>query len=135
MIKLLSLKVNIQLHEIPCISFEVGPDITQLATSLQLADLIIITSPQAASVFIDSWSQCGKPAVKIASVGKGTTKPLAAVGLVPVFEPSDATGETLANELPTNIGNKVLYPSSALADNKLTDILSTRGFQVLNVLN
>lgn len=131
MLKILSSdKDTLHLIEIPCIAFDTGPDIEKLSTLMELNDLIIITSPQAAGVFIDSWSKIGKPSVKIVSVGKGTSKPLEAVGLFPIFEPSDATGETLAEELPESLGKTVLYPSSSLADNKLTDILTSRGFQV-----
>mmetsp|Transcript_9801 Transcript_9801/g.13414 ORF Transcript_9801/g.13414 Transcript_9801/m.13414 type:complete len:227 (-) Transcript_9801:37-717(-) len=135
MINILSSGNNdrLQLIEIPCIAFDIGPDIDKLSTQMGLNDLIIITSPQAAGVFIDSWSSIGKPPVKIVSVGKGTSKPLEAVGLIPVFEPSDATGETLAEELPESLGKTILYPSSSLADNKLTDILTSRGFQVTRI--
>lgn len=130
LVKILSSNSKLKLIELPCIAFGTGPDIDKLSKYMTNSDLIIITSPQAASVFINQWLINGKPAVKVVSVGKGTSKPLEAVGLSPVFEPSDATGETLAEELPTTLGNSVLYPSSSLADNKLTDILSSRGFKV-----
>ena len=134
MVKILSSNSKLKLIELPCIAFGTGPDIDKLCEYMTSRDLIIITSPQAASVFIDQWLKNKKPDVKIVSVGKGTSKPLEAVGLFPVFEPSDATGETLAEELPTTLGNSVLYPSSSLADNKLTDILSSRGFKVFDYL-
>ena len=130
MMKILKSNCKLDLIELPCIAFDVGPDVDKLASSLTVNDLIVITSPQAASVLIDVWQSNGKPDLKVVSVGKGTSKPLIAVGINPVFEPSDSTGETLATELPTSIGNSVLYPSSSLADNKLTDILSSRGFKV-----
>ena len=132
LVKILVSNSKLKLIELPCIAFGTGPDIDKLSQYMTKNDLIIITSPQAASVFIDQWVSIGKPAVKVVSVGKGTSKPLESMGLTPVFEPSDATGETLAEELPTTLGNSVLYPSSSLADNKLTDILTSRGFQVSN---
>jgi uroporphyrinogen-III synthase len=58
-------------------------------------------------------------------------------GIIPVFEPSDSTAETLALELPSNLGNTVLYPSSAIAENTLEKGLQSRNFKVtrLNTYN
>lgn len=120
----------IECLEIPCISFAIGPDVDILKEQMSLFDLIVITSPQAASVFIDAWESNGKPSVRIVTVGKGTSKPLQNEGIQILFEPSDATGETLAEELPKDLGSTILYPSSALADNKLVNGLERRGFKV-----
>lgn len=51
-------------------------------------------------------------------------------GITPSFEPSDSTADTLANELPLTMGPVVLYPASAIAENKLQDGLEKRGFKV-----
>ena len=58
-------------------------------------------------------------------------------GINPIFEPSDSTAETLALELPSNLGNTVLYPSSAIAENTLEKGLQSRNFKVtrLNTYN
>jgi uroporphyrinogen-III synthase len=117
--------------EIPCIMFADGEDTPKLPDAITKHDVIVITSPQAANVFLESWEIAGKPTnLKIATVGKGSSKPLIARGLTPIFEPSDSTGETLAAELPLEYGLKVLYPSSALAENTLAAGLENRGFQV-----
>lgn len=117
--------------EIPCIMFADGEDTPKLPDAITKHDVIVITSPQAANVFLESWEIAGKPTnLKIATVGKGSSKPLIARGLTPIFEPSDSTGETLAAELPLEYGKKVLYPSSALAENTLASGLENRGFQV-----
>ena len=96
------------------------------------AAYIVVITVEAASVFIDSWKKAGNPTgFKIVTVGKGTSKPLIENGLIPAFEPSDSTAVTLAAELPETLGKRVLYPSSALADNKLVSGLQSRDFAVL----
>ncbi|KAJ1409648.1 uroporphyrinogen-III synthase [Ochromonadaceae sp. CCMP2298] len=124
------LEDEVECFEVPCIMFDTGDDIDKLEAAIPAHDIITITSPQAADVFLNVWMAIGKPAVKVVTVGKGTSKPLIAAGIKPVFEPSDATAVTLARELPAELGTSVLYPSSALADNKLVGGLAERGFKV-----
>lgn len=129
--KLVSLLQSYDTYEIPCIMFADGEDTSKLPDAISKYDIIIITSPQAALVFIESWKTAGKPMnLKIATVGKGSSKPLIAEGIKPVFEPSDSTGEILAAELPIFLGKTVLYPSSSLAENTLALGLEKRGFKV-----
>jgi uroporphyrinogen-III synthase len=116
--------------EIPCIAFGPGNDTAQLPASLSACDSVVLTSPQAAGVFLDAWLAAGRPDVRLATVGKGTSKPLIAAGLQPAFEPSDSTAETLAAELPVALGPRILYPSSAIAENTLVKGLEARGFSV-----
>jgi uroporphyrinogen-III synthase len=128
--KLKSLLHGVECIEIPCIQFAVGEDIEKLGNAIISHDIVIITSPQASSIFIQSWKDANKPPVKVVSVGKGTSKPLIVEGILPVFEPSDSTGEVLASEIPRYLGDSILYPCSALADNKVVKILLDRGFNV-----
>jgi len=128
--KLLGMLEGIDCYELPCIMFDKGEDIDQLEGALYTHDLIVISSPQAALVLLDVWIHAQKPAIKVVTVGPGSSKPLVAAGLVPLFEPSDSTAETLAEELPIHLGSTLLYPSSALADNKLVSGLEKRGFKV-----
>jgi uroporphyrinogen-III synthase len=121
---------EVECVEIPCIAFGPGEDSPSLSAALTKYDSIILTSPQAAVVFLAAWQEAGKPKVRLATVGKGTSKPLKAAGLEPVFEPSDSTAETLAKELPLSLGPKVLYPSSAIAENTLVKGLEARGLSV-----
>lgn len=117
--------------ELPCIAFGPGEDIDKLSEAIMKNDIICITSPQAAQVFLSSWISINKPSnIKIASVGKGTSKPLIEAGITPVFEPSQSTAETLALELPLSLGNTILYPSSSLAETTLQKGLTERGFIV-----
>jgi len=116
--------------ELPCIAFADGDDVDQLPAAMTAHDLVVITSPQAAGVFLKAWDAAGRPAVQVASVGKGTSAPLVKAGITPVFEPSDFTAESLAAEIPATLGTTVLYPSSAIAENTLANGLTERGFKV-----
>lgn len=134
--KLLNLLSNENCIELPCIAFASGEDAAKLPEALDLCDLVVLTSPQAANVFMAACEGAGKSpdSITVATVGKGTSKPLVAKGYHPVFEPSDSTAVTLAAELPDAWGKRVLYPSSALAETKLENGLISRGFEV-NRLN
>ena len=129
--KLSNLLDGYETYEIPCIMFAEGPDAAQLTEAIRSHDVIVITSPQAAKVFLHSWRLAGCPTdLRIATVGEGSSKVLIAEGLLPFFEPSDFTAKSLALELPFSHGKTVLYPSSALAENTLANGLENRGFVV-----
>nr|XP_043637913.1 uroporphyrinogen-III synthase, chloroplastic-like [Erigeron canadensis] len=100
--------------------------------------LIVITSPEAALVFVDAWRAAGSPSVKVAAVGTGTSSIFDGIAgsskqfIDMAFVPSIATGKVLASELPkhANEGCSVLYPVSAKAGHDIEQGLSMRGFQV-----
>ncbi|KAI7736446.1 hypothetical protein M8C21_011841 [Ambrosia artemisiifolia] len=128
--------------ELPLIQHTQLPDLERLSALLTAAtfDWIIITSPEAALVFLDAWRAAGAPSVKVAVVGAGTASIFdeAAVSskkfIDIAFVPSKATGKVLASELPKH-GNEctVLYPASAKASHDIEEGLSKRGFQVLRL--
>lgn len=98
---------------------------------------VVITSPEAAKVFLTGWDQAGQPTVPVACVGKATSEVLEMSGITPVFTPTKATGETLAAELPfpeaatgAERGRLVLYPASTRAQKTLESGLTARGFNV-----
>ena len=130
--KLLARLAGLECVELPCIAFASGEDANKLPSALTEHDIVVITSPQAANVFLSGCEKAGLGPgdVTIASVGAGTSKPLEEKGFKPVFEPSDSTAETLAKELSDQWGTRVLYPSSSLAETKLETGLSERGFTV-----
>ena len=119
--------------ELPCIEFQSLPGADELPAKLTsgMYGWIIVTSPEAASVVLDAWTTCGRPALRVASVGAGTAKVLAAAGLPAEFVPSKATAKTLAAELPApeaeGGASSVLYPASALAADTLVNGLTARG--------
>lgn len=145
--------------QIPCIAHEDGPDLPLLPAALQdTAGLayVVITSPEAAKVFLEGWKAAGNPSgISVACVGVATGQALEKGGITPAFTPSKATGETLAAELPVpsesddthsaaGVGGGlgegatpaqppprvVLYPASAKAGNQIQDGLTARGFEV-----
>lgn len=133
--------------QVPCIAHQDGPDLPMLPIALREKGLsyVIITSPEAAKVFLGGWKGAGRPSVPVACVGKSTGEVLEAGGITPVFTPSKATGETLAAEIPfpssceadgekqqegEHKGPRILYPASAKAQMTLEEGLSARGFEV-----
>jgi uroporphyrinogen-III synthase len=139
-VKLLLEEKGVHCLEIPMVETKEGPDFDQLPTLLmtQRFDWVCITSPEAASVFIEGWKKAGKPQVRIAVVGKGTGRVLEATQepiLEPKFTPSVANAEHFGPELPTIPGgnNTVLYPSSAKASTLLQEGLEQRNFRVLRL--
>ncbi|KAI3513140.1 hypothetical protein L1887_20466 [Cichorium endivia] len=125
--------------ELPLIQHKHLPDVDRLSALLSATtfDWIIITSPEAALVFLDAWKVAGSPSVKIAVVGDGTASIFDEVTsskqfIDVAFVPSKATGKVLASELPKH-GNEtctVLYPASVKASHDLEKELSKRGFHV-----
>ena len=122
--------------ELPCIAFERLPGFDKLAASLQVgsAGWLILTSPEAASVFLDArkaaGSSLGLP--KLATVGAGTAQILEAAGLRADFVPTKATGKVLAAELPPD-ARDVLYPASALAADTVATGLAARGINIQRI--
>ncbi|XP_027089873.1 uroporphyrinogen-III synthase, chloroplastic-like isoform X3 [Coffea arabica] len=104
-------------------------------------DWVIVTSPEAGTVFLDAWKAAGTPNVKVGVVGGGTASIFEKVAqqskqyLHVAFAPSKATGKILASELPKH-GNErcsVLYPASAKASSDIEEGLSERGFEVIRL--
>ncbi|EKX47010.1 Uroporphyrinogen synthase [Guillardia theta CCMP2712] len=118
--------------ELPCIAFEAGIDSDSLPSALKEDwEYVVVTSPEAASVFLDAWRLASQPSLQVACVGTGTKQALQEGGIEPVFMPSKATGKTLADELPGPQGNgRVLYPASAKARTEVQGGLTARGFTV-----
>lgn len=127
----------------PCIAHQDGPDLSLLPAALADPGLayVVVTSPEAAKVFLAGWKETGEPPVSVACVGKATGDVLVKGGVTPVFTPSKATGETLAAELPlfpdrggvsegTEPPRRILYPASSKAQKTLESGLTARGFDV-----
>ena len=119
--------------ELPCIAFEnLGAPLPEALR--EEWEYIVVTSPEAASVFAQGWAATGKPNLRIACVGAGTKQVLVGLGLEPVFVPSKATGKVLAAELPgPKASGRVLYPASAKAANHVQGGLTARGFEVVRL--
>ncbi|XP_027353764.1 uroporphyrinogen-III synthase, chloroplastic [Abrus precatorius] len=132
-------KHEINCLELPLIEHTRGPDLDRLPSVLSdnAFDWVVITSPEAGSVFLEAWRASGMPHVKVGVVGAGTASIFKEASqslsqsLDIAFTPSKATGKVLATELP-KVGNKctVLYPASAKASKEIEEGLSNRGFEV-----
>jgi len=127
-------KLGVQCIELPLIEHSEGPDRHLLPKALKSSayDWVAISSPEAATVFLEAWNEAGKPNVRIAVVGSGTGEVLNAAGMVPEFTATKATGKVMGAELPMVPGGKatVLYPSSAKASTELQNALTENGYSV-----
>jgi len=134
--------------EIPCIQFLEGEDFPKLKVDLQTHDIIIITSPQSAKLFVSAWKSAKRPFCNVAAIGSATASILLANDINVYFCPSVPTAAAIVSELPFHhpmsstrpvnenflkgnfYGVKVLYPTSNLADQTITRGLTSRGFNV-----
>ncbi|GLJ12187.1 hypothetical protein SUGI_0186280 [Cryptomeria japonica] len=123
--------------ELPLVKHIEGPDLKRLPSILcdNMFDWIVITSPEAALVFLEAWKEAGFPNVQVAAVGSGTASIFENIEnsdkLNVGFKPSKATGRVLARELPKlQEMCTVLYPASMKASDEIEHTLSDRGFQV-----
>lgn len=142
-----------ELHfiELPCIEHVEGPDASSLPVVLATKpfDYVCITSPEAATVFINAYKvaeEMHKPSDtislgRIAVVGKATEQVLTQHGFDVAFVPSKATAKVLAEELPSLQSNEenrlttVLYPASLQAKTNLEEGLQKRGKFLVTRLN
>ena len=86
-------------------------------------------------MFLEGWTEAGRPDLPIATVGAGTARILAehyASGALaaPTFTPSKANADTMVVELPVDESSRVLYPASAKAASTLQGGLAARGATV-----
>lgn len=136
---------NVNCIEVPCIEHAPGPGFADLKARLALLvagasaaeglpDSAVLTSPEAARVFLEAWRTVSAGAhleLPLACVGKGTAAVVEGAGAAVYFQPSRADAETLAAELPLErFGPRILYAASAIAPGTLQEGLSARGFEV-----
>lgn len=120
--------------EMPCIQFKELLPNNWLERYMDKFDVIAITSPEAARIFTESWKHIGKPSLKVVSVGKGSSNELEKEGITVSFSPFPIfDGVSLGQQLPPDLGSRVLYPCSKLANSKFIQILEDRGFKVKRV--
>jgi uroporphyrinogen-III synthase len=128
--ELLKHQPTINCLELPCIEFSSLPEADRLSINTHIYDVVIVTSPHAAKVVVKKMkSEITSKRLGVAAVGKGTSKILIDNGIVPDFEPSIATAQCLAEELPSKF-HSALYPTSVLTSNALQNSLEKRGIKV-----
>ena len=84
-------KRDVPCEELPCIGFERlgGYDLLRDALASGSQGCIVLTSPEAATVFLDAWRAADEPALSpLATVGAGTAAVLTGAGLDAGFVPS-----------------------------------------------
>jgi uroporphyrinogen-III synthase len=103
---------------------------------------VVVTSPEAAAVFLAAWRAAGRPPLRVAAVGAGTARILDEApgddAPAVAFTPSLANAVTLAAELPAPPPGEpgaVLYPASAKAGTDLQAGLESRGCFAVTRLN
>lgn len=121
--------------ELPCIETVKGKDRDVLPGQLSGSSegWVVLTSPEAASVFVNAWREANYPTLgRIAAVGRATGEVVRAVGLTVNFQPSKANAKTLVKEFPGPLekNEPVLYPASAKASGEVVNGLIERGFTV-----
>ncbi len=101
-------------------------------------DWLVFTSSRGVSMFRERMGELGldlpsrRPLV--AAVGAGTAEELQSSGVHVAFVPSEFLTLKLASELPTGDaegGKRVLLLRSDIADHLMVEILSSRGFEVI----
>jgi hydroxymethylbilane synthase len=104
--------------------------------SLLPADLVVLTSANAAHVLLDATARLGvePPTLRWAAVGEATAVVLEEAGIEEVFIPSLASAEALARELPLRPRDHVLVPRADIADGRVVEILAGRGARVTDVV-
>lgn len=118
----------------PTIEIRPVPDLTGLDRALKSLEgyaWIAFTSANSVEVFFDRLGGREVPAgVRIAAVGSGTARAIAARGARVDFVPSEFLGEQLGREIGAVRGRRVLFPKAARAREALVVELSQRGASV-----
>lgn len=114
--------------ELPCVQTVHTTNLPHLPTALQEPyTWVLISSPESARLVANTTIT---PTASIAAIGAGTASVLRAAGLTVSFEPTRATFNCLAAELPAQQGARLLYPASAKASAANVALLHARGFEV-----
>ncbi len=106
-------------------------------------DLVVFTSQNAVSRFFALLTEVGKDAralggARVAAIGEGTARALAARGIAPDVVPADSRGEGLAAACLADLGRtreavggaRVLLPRALVARDVLPDTLRAAGVEV-----
>jgi len=113
--------------ELPCVRTVPLDDLSELARAIAALgrdDWLVVTSRAGA----DAVSRVGPGRARVAAIGVATAERLRKGGIAVAFQPSTASGERLARELPAARAALLARSDRALAD--LPAILRSRGFEV-----
>ena len=117
--------------EAPVIETAFRPAVDLMCVHCEPWDWIVFTSANAVAAVRHALESTGRDVRKltakhVAAIGTGTAEALRDFGIVPDFVPGVATAAALAEELPLSGAKRVLYPTSALADDRFETALRQR---------
>jgi uroporphyrinogen III methyltransferase/synthase len=124
---------------LPTIEIRPSNDLGPLDRALDVLtapDWIVFTSANAVAVCLDRLATRRRTmpgGVRVAAVGSGTARALAARGVGVDFIPSRFTGEQLGRELEPVAGRRVLVPRAARGREELVTALRARGALVEDI--
>lgn len=124
----------------PTVEIRPAQDLAPLDRALAALDTfawITFTSASGVGVFFDRLASRGEtlpPETRIAAVGPGTARAVAARRARAEFVPSEFLGERLGEELGEVAGRRVLFPRAARASDALAHALIRRGAVVEEVV-
>ena len=126
----------------PCIAIVPPGDTTALdawLASLNEFDWLLLTSANTVQALSERLTRLDlRPdwtKIKIAAVGRKTGAELGVMlAAAADFIPPAFTAECLANTLPLTVGSRLFLPQSTLADERVADILRTRGAEVITAV-
>ena len=136
-------KLGAEVLELPSIETVAREDQSELTAALDgigQFSWIVFTSPTGVRVFFDVLRKgnCDVrclAGVRIAAIGTGTAKELAAQNLLVDFMPSVYDGETLGKELAEQVGSgdRILIPRAAVGNRQLVAELERAGASVTDI--
>ena len=130
----------LELPSIETVAREDQSELTDALDSIREYSWIVFTSPTGVRVFFDvlrkgSCDVRCLAGVRIAAIGTGTAKELAAQNLLVDFTPSVYDGETLGKELAEQVGSgdRILIPRAAVGNRQLVEELKHAGASVTDI--
>ncbi|MBQ9069632.1 MAG: uroporphyrinogen-III C-methyltransferase [Eggerthellaceae bacterium] len=121
----------LEIPSIATVPFDTNPALDEAIAALDTYSWIVLTSPSGADIFFDALGAAKADvrrlaSCKVAALGSGTAKALAAHGIQADFVPSHATGETLGAELAKTAapGSRILIPRAAIGGQELVEALA-----------
>ena len=130
--------VELRTVELPCVATSEssgGLALLREAFAGAAADWLVVSSPESARIVLEQWERVQRPRLPaVAAIGAGTAMVLTDGGVEVCFEPSKASFNVLASELPYgDEARRVLYPASAKASDGNVRALEERGFVVRRI--
>ncbi len=120
--------------ELPMIQFRGVTDPAQTESIVQRLnefDWIVFTSSNAVRYFVEAMQDVDiPPGVRLACVGRQTAGKLARRYRQPEFVPTNSSGRLLAEQLPVESGQRILYPGPVDVASELLALLQSRGTEV-----